>query len=188
MEQIILASSSPRRHEIMDILEIPFTVIPPKIEIKLDPDLELEQAVLNVARAKSREVSALYSGHTVIGADTVVSIDGETLGKPQDERHARSMLGKLSGRVHSVTTAVWVCPGQASEGGSGFADTARVEFYQLSTDEINEYIATGEPFDKAGGYGIQGKGLKFVRSVYGDFYTVMGLPAARLWRFLKNMC
>lgn len=187
MEKLILASASPRRREILKLLELPFTVIPAKNECKIDTELPLNKAVLMVARKKAEEVAADYPGRIVIGADTIVSISGHVLGKPEDEQQARDMLDMLSGRFHEVYTAVWVCrPGHHPEGGSGFTDKAHVEFYPLSESEINDYIASGEPMDKAGSYGIQGLGLRFVKSIHGDFYTVMGLPGARLWRFLKK--
>ncbi|MDD2362460.1 MAG: Maf family protein [Oscillospiraceae bacterium] len=184
MDEVILASASPRRQEILKLLGIPFAVITSKNESEINPDLPLDEAVLQVARKKAEEVAASYPERTVIGADTVVSVGGQVLGKPKDEQHAHEMLTLLGGRVHEVITAVWVCrPG----GGSGFSDCTCVEFYPLSSEEIDEYIKTGEPMDKAGGYGIQGMGLRFVRSVQGDFYTVMGLPGAKLWRFLRDM-
>lgn len=186
MKKYILASASPRRREILGMLDIPFIVIPPKKETMLNTDLDLERAVLDIAREKARDVAASHPDYAVIGADTVVAIDGRAFGKPKDEQHARLMLSMLSGRIHSVITAVWVCEAGNPDGGRGFIDTAKVEFYNLTAQEITEYIATGEPFDKAGGYGIQGRGMKLVRAVYGDFYTVMGLPGARLWRFLTS--
>ncbi|MDD3692807.1 MAG: Maf family protein [Oscillospiraceae bacterium] len=186
MQKLILASASPRRREILQLLDIPFKVIAPKQEITIDSNIPLDKAVLNVARSKALEVSAAYPEYTVIGADTIVSIDGVVLGKPKNSKHAREMLQMLSGRIHSVMTAVWVFGPGLPDGGSGFTDTAKVEFYPLSKSEIDEYIETGEPADKAGGYGIQGKGMRLVRAVYGDFYTVMGLPGARLWRLIKG--
>lgn len=185
MEEIILASASPRRREILELLGIPFKVMPAKNETGIDPALPLSQAVLDVARMKAEEIAALCPDRIVLGADTVVSLDGHVLGKPENDRQAFRMLEILSGRVHEVYTAVWVFDPALPNTGSGFTDIAKVEFYPLSKAEIEEYIATGEPMDKAGGYGIQGRGLRLVRSISGDFYTVMGLPGARLWRFLN---
>ncbi|MDD4546959.1 MAG: Maf family protein [Oscillospiraceae bacterium] len=184
MDEVILASASPRRQEILRLLRIPFTVIPAHNESVINTALSLDEAVLQVARSKAEEVAASNPERTVIGADTVVSVGGQVLGKPKDEQQAHEMLTLLGGRRHEVITAVWVCrPG----GGSGFWDCTGVEFYPLSSGEIDEYIKTGEPMDKAGGYGIQGMGLRFVRCIQGDFYTVMGLPGAKLWRFLRDM-
>lgn len=184
MEQLILASSSPRRSEILKLLQIPFTIIPAKNESSLDLSLPLDKAVLAVARKKAEEVTVIHPERMVLGADTIVSIDGKVLGKPKDEQHAFEMLKQLSGKVHEVLTAVWV---SSSNFSGGFTDRTRVEFYSLSDQEIIDYISSGEPMDKAGGYGIQGIGMRLVKAIHGDFYTVMGLPGGRLWRFLLKI-
>lgn len=192
MERILLASASPRRQEILTLLGVPFDAMPASGEAEIDPVLPLEQAVLKVARGKAEEVAAAHPGRTVIGADTVVAVGGQVLGKPRDKWQAHEMLKMLQGRTHKVVTAVWVISpdtahnsaGGPNTSGKGFADRTCVEFYPMTDDEIDEYIATGDPMDKAGGYGIQGRGLRYIRSVNGDFYTVMGLPAAHLWHFL----
>lgn len=195
MKRILLASASPRRKEILTLLGVPFDVIPASGEAKVDPALPLEQAVLKVARGKAEEISAVHPDRTVIGADTVVTIDGQVLGKPRDRQHAHEMLQKLQGRAHEVVTAVWVTWPDTNQSntvdqphtvGRGFADRTRVEFYPMSESEIDEYIATGDPMDKAGGYGIQGRGLRYICSISGDYYTVMGLPASHLWHFLNE--
>ena len=179
----ILASASPRRREICALAGLPVEVIPAKTEVPLDRTLPPEQAVLAVARAKAEEVAARFPDRVVIGADTTVWLDDVPLGKPRDEADAAAMLRRLSGRTHRVITAVWVCaPARAD----GFADTARVTMYPLTEEEIAAYVATGEPLDKAGAYGVQGFGMRCVRGIEGDFYTVMGLPGARLWRFLRD--
>lgn len=184
MEKLILASASPRRSEILKVMQIPFTAVPAKSETGIDPFLPLDKAVLQVARKKAEEVASLHPGRIVLGADTIVAIDGKVLGKPRDKEDAFRMLKRLSGRVHRVFTAVWVCGGRIA---GGFTDCAEVEFYPLSDREIADYISSGEPMDKAGGYGIQGLGIRLVKSVKGDFYTVMGLPGGRLWRFLSRI-
>ena len=184
---LILASASPRRREILDLLGLPFEAVPAENEPAVDPLLPLDQAVCAVARGKAAEVAARFPGRVVLGADTVVSVDGLTLGKPRDEADARRMLRLLQGRSHEVYTGVWVFgPGYPSAG-YGFADRARVCFFPLSAREIDEYVATREPMDKAGAYGIQGRGLRNIRGIEGDFYTVMGLPGGRLWRFLNGL-
>lgn len=184
MQPIILASASPRRREILKLLDLPFEVIPAEAESSIDPSLPLEEAVMLVARGKAEEIAASHPDRVVVGADTVVAIDGKVLGKPRDRQQAQEMLKTLQGREHEVFTGVWVC---GPDEGKGFTDRAKVEFYPLTDAEIDDYIATGEPMDKAGAYGIQGIGLRNIRAVHGDFYTVMGLPGARLWRFLKNI-
>jgi len=188
MVQIILASASPRRQEILNMLGIPFEARPAPDEPPTDRHLPPHKAVMEVARYKAEYISRLYSAnHTVIGADTAVSIDGELLGKPESENAAAEMLRRLSGRTHTVYTGVWVCGcPHGHEKSAGFTDATDVTFYPLSPQDIEWYISTGEPMDKAGAYGIQGKGLRLVKSITGDFYNVMGLPAARLYRFLSK--
>lgn len=185
MSPYILASASPRRQEICALAEIPVEIIPAPdgVEPPWDAALTSADAVLAVAKAKAEAVFAEHPTRTVIGADTTVWLDGEPLGKPRDAADAAAMLRRLSGRTHHVITAVWVC---APSGGSGFADTAAVTFYPLTEEEIAAYVATGDPLDKAGAYGIQGRGMVCVQSLQGDFYTVMGLPGGKLKRFLKN--
>lgn len=184
MQPLILASASPRRREILAMLDLPFEAVPAGSEAPVDRSLPLDEAVELVARGKAEEVAASYPERIVVGADTVVAIGGKVLGKPKDTAQARAMLSALQGRTHEVFTGVWICfPG----GGRGFVDRTEVEFYPMSDGEIDAYIETGEPMDKAGAYGIQGKGLRNIRGIRGDFYTVMGLPGARLWRVLKEI-
>ncbi len=184
---LILASASPRRKEILERLGLSFAVDPARRELPPDPSLPAGQAVLAVARGKAEEVAERHPGTVVLGADTAVCLEGTLLGKPRDDRHARAMLTALHGREHQVLTAVWVCappvPGRPASG--GFVSRARVRFYPMSGREIGEYIATGEPMDKAGAYGIQGFGMRYIRDISGDYYTVMGLPGARVRRFLR---
>jgi septum formation protein len=184
MDELILASSSPRRGEILRLMQIPFTAIPAENETGIDPTLPLDRAVLAVARKKAEEIAKLNPNRIVLGADTIVATGGRVLGKPNDEKQAFEMLRLLSGRTHKVYTAVWVCGGKVD---GGFTDCAKVEFYPLSRREMTDYISTGEPMDKAGGYGIQGLGMRLVKSIKGDYYTVMGLPGGRLCRFLKRI-
>lgn len=180
--QIVLASASPRRREILDLLGIGYTVCPAGTEPDADPSLTAEEAILRVARGKAEEVAVQYPSEIVLGADTAVVVDDEILGKPRDTEEAKAMLRRLSGRTHRVITGVWVC-GKGFN--NGFADVAKVEFYPLTEQEIEEYVASGEPMDKAGAYAVQGKGMRYIRGLHGDFYTVMGLPGGRLYRFLN---
>lgn len=180
---MILASASPRRREICTQIGISFTVDPALTEEPLNIALPLEEAVTAVARAKAEEVSRRHPGEWVLGADTVVCCDNTVFGKPKDEQDAFSMLSRLSDNAHRVITGVWLC---RDGEGSGFADTARVIFMPMTDAEICEYIATGEPMDKAGAYGIQGLGARYIREIHGDFYTVMGLPAAATYRLLTS--
>ena len=120
----------------------------------------------------------------MISADTVVFIDGKILGKPKNAESAKEMLSTLSGRTHTVFTGVFI---NSPNGTALFADKTEVEFNVLSDSDIADYIATGEPFDKAGAYGIQGKGALLVKGITGDFYNVMGFPVARVYRELKRL-
>ncbi len=183
MHPVILASASPRRREICDLLGLTYTVEPAQTELPMDSSVSLEEAVLRVARAKAEEIAAKHPNAVVIGADTVVAIGETVLGKPKTEEHAKEMLRSLSDHEHRVITAVWICDGEQSE---GFADSATVRFMPITEEEIAEYVASGEPMDKAGAYAIQGKGMRFIRGINGDFYTVMGLPSGRLYETLKQ--
>lgn len=195
--RLILASASPRRREILDLLGLEYTVCPAGSEISLPVGCRLEDGVTQIAQGKAQEVARTHPADIVIGADTVVAVerdgagtvpgaprDERVLGKPRDRQEAREMLRLLQGNTHRVVTAVWVCTPQ---GGAGFASHTLVRFYPMTEREIDDYVATGEPLDKAGAYGIQGRGLRYIREIGGDFYTVMGLPAAGLWRLLPQV-
>lgn len=186
--ELILASASPRRREICDLLGLSVTVHPASAEPPFDPSLSAEDNALAVARAKAREVAQkLGTAVPVLGADTSVILDHdggyEALGKPVDSTDAIAMLRRLSGREHRVLTGVWVC-GDTRE--DGFVAQATVRFAPMTDAEIEEYVDSKEPMDKAGSYGIQGRCARYIDGIDGDFYTVMGLPAASLWRFLKT--
>lgn len=181
---MILASQSPRRKELLGFITSDFRVIPARGE-EITPEGALpEETVLTLSRQKAEEIAAEHKGEIIIAADTIVSIGGEILGKPRNERHAFEMLRKLSGRTHSVFTGVSVIFGDGSV--KSFAEETKVEFYELTDAEINAYIATGDPMDKAGAYGIQEKGAANVKGIIGDFYNVMGLPVGRLARILRD--
>lgn len=174
---LILASASPRRKELLELITPEFTVLVPQVEESLPPDTAPDRGVELLARRKAHAVLAEHPGATVVGADTLVVLDGTALGKPRDEAQAADMLRRLSGRRHTVYTGVAV----ARAGGTdSFVEGAQVEFLPLSEERIARYVATGEPMDKAGAYGIQGKGALLIRGITGDFYTVMGLPVSRL--------
>ena len=185
MPNIILASQSPRRRELLVRMGIPhFDVIPAREEEQADPTLPAGRLVKALAQQKAREVAARVPPDAiVIAADTVVAIDGEILGKPHSPAEAAEMLQKLSGRQHTVCTGVAVRQNDVElvEG-----ESAQVRFRPLSPQEIAAYIATGEPMDKAGAYGVQGYGCLFVEGIVGDYYNVMGLPVCRLGRMLAR--
>lgn len=181
---MILASQSPRRKELLSLIRTEFKIIPAVGEELLPENISPENAVLMLAKQKAEEIFSAHKGRIIIAADTVVSIDGKILGKPKDEADAFLMLKTLSGRVHSVFTGVCVIFADGSK--TTFAEHTEVEFYPLSDEEIRGYIATGEPMDKAGAYGIQDKGALIVKKINGDYYNVMGLPVGRLSRVLKG--
>ena len=180
--ELVLASGSPRRLELLKLITEDFTVIPADCEEHLDRTVPPNEAVKALASQKAEFVSKQRPDKTVIGADTTVFCGETPLGKPKDTDDARYMLSTLSGKTHSVITAVAV----ARNGKilKAFAEETQVEFYPLSEKEIEEYIKTGEPMDKAGAYGIQGKGALLIKKINGDYYNVMGLPVARLLREL----
>ncbi|MCM1168200.1 MAG: Maf family protein [Ruminococcus sp.] len=181
---MILASQSPRRRELLAFIAPEFRVIPAVGEENIPSGATPEQAVLALSRQKAEEIAAAHSGEIIIAADTVVAIDGKILGKPRTETEAAEMLRTLSGRVHSVFTGVCVIFADSSS--ESFAEETKVEFYPLTDGEIAAYIATGDPMDKAGAYGIQEKGAANVKGIVGDFYNVMGLPVGRLARVLRG--
>ncbi|MBR3290173.1 MAG: septum formation protein Maf [Clostridia bacterium] len=187
MRPIILASASPRRREICEKLGLTFSVEPAATEAPLNPSLPLADGVLRIARSKAESVFALHPTEAVLGSDTVVAVDVDgratVLGKPADPADAARMLRLLSGRTHRVLTAVWLCTPERCD---GFVSENHVTFASLSDEDIAEYVASGEPLDKAGAYGVQGLGARYVRHIQGDFFAVMGLPAADLWLFLKS--
>lgn len=182
---LILASGSPRRRELLAYITDAFTVRVSDCEEKTDFSQPPELIVKSLAKQKGEAVIPLCSpDDTVISADTVVFIDGKILGKPKNAESAKEMLSTLSGRTHTVFTGVFI---NSPNGTALFADKTEVEFNVLSDSDIADYIATGEPFDKAGAYGIQGKGALLVKGITGDFYNVMGFPVARVYRELKRL-
>ena len=182
MADIILASASPRRRELMGLITSDYEVIP--ADACEDTDIEdPEEMVAELSARKAAAVEGKNRGRIVIGSDTVVSIDGRVLGKPADRDEAFSMLRMLSGRTHQVFTGVTVIKDGISH---TFTEKTDVLFAELSDAEIEAYIETGEPMDKAGAYGIQHYGARFVESVNGDYFSVVGLPVHRLYRLLHE--
>lgn len=181
---IILASASPRRRELMALAGLDFTVRTAPTDETVDPSLTPEQTVCFLARKKALAVAAQAKDEVVIGADTVVEIDGKILGKPSDYDEAFEMLSSLSGRSHNVFTGVCIVKDGRE---SVFFEKTEVTFYTLTPDEIDAYIKTGDCFDKAGGYGVQSRGCTLVRKIDGDYFNVVGLPIAPLCRKLKEI-
>lgn len=180
---LILASKSPRRSELLTLAGVDFIIDAAKGEELLPDGISPSEAVTLLAKQKADEVFERHAAETILAADTVVAIDGRILGKPKEISDAFHMLSELSGRTHSVYTGVCI---KSSERTKLFFEQTKVEFYPLTDDEINSYIATGEPMDKAGAYGIQEKGGLFVKKINGDFFNVVGLPVGRTIRELRS--
>ena len=180
---LILASASPRRRELLGLFHIPFEIRAADIDETMDPGRKAFDEVARVSRLK-----ALAAPHgnedVVVAADTIVVCDGKVLGKPHSGEEAVAMLRLLSGRDHQVMTGMTVLRGDRAETVTEVTD---LHFRELSDREIRAYVATGEPMDKAGAYGIQGGAALFCTRMVGDFYNVMGLPVCRLGQILREM-
>jgi septum formation protein len=174
---VVLASASPRRRDLLDLIGIRHTVSPADVDESLRVGELPEAYVERLAREKAETLAASHADSLIIGADTTVVIDDLVLAKPQDAGDAERMLGMLSGRSHTVMTAVAVNYQGKTVSGVEIVD---VTFRALSEDEIRNYVATGEPMDKAGSYGIQGYGATIVRRIDGDYFAVMGLSLVKL--------
>ncbi|MBR0113020.1 MAG: septum formation inhibitor Maf [Clostridia bacterium] len=184
MRKIILASASPRRRELLTLADIKYSLCIKSVDETVPEGLTPEEGAEYTAEQKTLPVALANPDAIVIGADTIVVQGDEVFGKPADEEEARRMLYRLSGKEHKVITGVCLTAGDVRV---KFHETSTVRFYKLDRDEINRYIKSGEPMDKAGAYGIQGKGALLVESIEGDFYNVVGLPIARLARELRKL-
>ena len=181
--RLILASGSPRRKELLGLFGVPFTVHPADIDETMDPAWSAFDEVARLSREKALAVPR-EKDDLVIAADTIVVCEGKVLGKPHSTKEAREMLTLLSGRDHQVMTGCTVLRGSIAE---TFTEVTDLHFRPLSRKEIDRYIATGEPMDKAGAYGIQGRGALFVAHLDGDYFNVMGLPLCRLGQLLNEL-
>ncbi len=179
---LILASKSPRRQELLTLAGLEHICIPSDVEEIVPEGTLPEDLPALLALQKAEAVFSAHPSDTVLGSDTIVVSDGQILGKPKNEEDAFSMLRALSGKAHTVYTGAAILAHDRRE---VFTSATEVVFYPLSDEEIRAYIATGEPMDKAGAYGIQGKGSLFVKEIRGDYYTVVGLPLAEVARRLK---
>ena len=180
---VILASQSPRRQELLKLFHIPFTVCVADIDEAMDPKKAPFDEVARVSQLKALAVERA-PGDIVIAADTIVVISGKVLGKPHSAAEAKQMLRLLSGRDHQVMTGVTVLRDNRVETVTEVTD---IHFRPLSENEINAYVRSGEPMDKAGAYGIQGGAALFAEKMVGDYYNVMGLPVCRLWQMLQKV-
>ena len=180
--QLILASQSPRRRELLGLFGIPFTIQVADIDETMDPHKPPFEEVARVSLEKAMAVEAAED-QVVVAADTIVVCQGKTLGKPRNEEEAFAMLKLLSGRDHLVMTGLAVRRGKTQLVTTEVTD---IHFRELSDREIRAYIRTGEPMDKAGAYGIQGGAALFAQKMHGDYYNVMGLPVCRLWQLIRQ--
>lgn len=183
--ELILASASPRRRELLSRMGLKFTVMAAEADETLLPDLSPQEQVVRLSKIKAQAVRDALPhrpSQVIISADTVVVLDGSILGKPRDEAQAAEMLSALSGREHLVLTGVTVLTGTGTQ---QLCEETRVFFRSLDVAEISAYIKSGEPMDKAGAYGIQGYGALFVEKLIGDYYNVMGLPLCALGQLLR---
>lgn len=186
---IVLASASPRRQELLRNAGIPFVVQPADIPEEPLPGESAQACAERLAREKARTVAMQRPGEFVLGADTVVVVDGEILGKPSNASDAARMLRALSGKTHQVITGVClvVPKGRGSAATEDVrSETTVVTMMALSEEEIGAYIATGEPMDKAGGYAIQGRASRWIPRIAGDYFNVVGLPVALVWKMLAQ--
>jgi septum formation protein len=184
--KLYLASSSPRRADLLRKLGIEFEIMHPAID-ESGFDALVPENLIELARAKAVDVikkNNIEEGF-VIGADTVVILDGAVIGKPADDADARNILTSLSGKTHVVRTAIVVAD-VLGENGETHIEETKVTFFDLSPEDIQWYLATEEQRDKAGAYGIQGQGGLLVKSIEGDYYNIVGLPIAPLWRLLRD--
>ena len=183
MTEIILASGSPRRRELLSSLGIDFQVIPADVDEQIDSSKELSSEIERLSFKKAMAVFKDHPEALVIGSDTIVCINGDVLGKPHSEEEAVAMLRELSGKTHQVITAVTILSKEESE---TFSSSSDVLFQKMTDDEIMEYVKTGEPMDKAGSYAIQGYGSRFIKGIRGDYYSIVGFPISEVYERLKK--
>lgn len=179
----ILASQSPRRRELFSLIANDFKVISPSCDEVIPKNLNIQNIAEHFAVQKAKSVAEGHSSELVVGCDTLVIHNNKILGKPKNYDEAYEMLSSLSGKTHTVATGVCLCCNSLS---TSFSEYSEVTFYQLTDEEIKEYIESGDPFDKAGGYGIQTNGLFLIKGISGDYNSIVGLPVARLKRELKR--
>lgn len=184
--EIILASASPRRRELMSLLELKFKTMVSDVDETIEGALPAYFIAETLSLKKAAAVAKNVSEHAlIIGADTIVIKDDKILGKPKDETDAFNMLSDLSGKWHSVISGVTVLDNKSAKSESFYVET-KVKFSHLTEEEIKAYINTNEPMDKAGAYGIQGIGARFIERIEGDYFNVVGLPVNMLYSVLKD--
>jgi len=182
--KVILASQSPRRKALISLLHIDAITIPSYIEEVIDESLSHEEIVMDLAYQKAADIFRKNKDALVLGFDTLVVLNEEIMGKPKTKEEAKMYLQQLSGKTHRVITG---CAMIKKGHSSSFYSSAMVSFYPMDMSEIDDYIETNEPFDKAGGYGIQGYASKYIESIHGDYYAIVGFPISKIYRELKNI-
>ena len=181
---LVLASTSPRRRQILALLGVPFEVVAPKFDEQVSGHVPLGEEVLDFALGKAQSVAKQYPKSLVIGSDTMIELAGEKIGKPADRNDARRILRSLSGKLHRIFTAVAI----VDPGGPGLneIETVVVEMRGYTDGEIENYLASGESEDKAGAYSIQGQGSDLIKSICGDYLAAVGMPLRRIARYLQS--
>lgn len=181
-KRLILASASPRRRELLQDLGYAFDIVTADCEEFFDVSLPMTSAIEQIAWMKAQAVADQFPDAVVLGADTMVCYEGRMLGKPKNREDAQRMLRMLSGQTHTVISGVAiVCEGRKEL----FHEKSEVTFYDLEEDLLQRYLDSEEPYDKAGAYGIQGMGKLFVKSIHGDYFNIVGLPVAAVYRHVK---
>jgi septum formation protein len=183
MKDFIVASASPRRREILEMGGFTFKILPSDCDENISADLSPEETVKELSERKALSVLDENPDAVVLGCDTVVAMDHKILGKPENRKDAFNMIKALSGKTHRVCTGVCVASKEKKE---SFVSVSEVEFYEISDETAESYVATGESDDKAGAYGIQGLGGMLVKAIKGDYYTIVGLPFSETARVLHS--
>jgi septum formation protein len=181
---LVLASTSPRRRQILALLNVPFEVVAPKFDEQVSDQVPIEKEVFEFALGKAQSVATQYPESIVIGSDTMIELAGEKIGKPADRDDGRRILRSLSGKVHRIFTSVAI----VDPGGPGLKEieTVLVEMRGYTEDEIEDYLDSGESDDKAGAYSIQGQGSDLIKSICGDYLAAVGMPLRRIARYLQS--
>lgn len=183
--ELILASASPRRKELLSLITENFCVYPADVDESLNENNSLEDEVIRLSLLKAKKASQAHPNAICIGSDTLVTLNRKILGKPKDTEDARKMLSLLRGNTHKVLTGLAVCAPNGDE--KTLCVETSVTFRAFDDNELEQYLQTGEPLDKAGAYGIQGKGALLVDGINGDYYSVMGLPVSKLSVVLREL-
>lgn len=184
MKKLILASKSPRRKELLELLGFDFDIITTEVNESVSENLSPEELVKTLAYQKAIGVFESYPDNVVLGSDTIVVVDNEILGKPKNQQEAKEMILKMKNREHQVITGVAIL---SKEENVIFSNTSVVHFNDIEEEEINKYILTSEPYDKAGGYAIQGWAARYISAIEGNYYTIMGLPLDKVFETVNKM-